>query len=380
MTVVLSGSTGSVGSYLLEALYHNKDVSHIICLNRISNAAEKHRQMGPKRGLSPLSLERVEFLKADLSEPQFGLEASVYERMLKSVTHVIHNQWPVNFNWTLSSFEPYIRGVRNLINFSFSSTHKSFLLFISSVSAVGSWNRHGNVPEEPIFDLSVASNMGYGQSKLISECLLDEAAAISGVRSACCRVGIVAGPVEKDLGMWNKHEYIPSIIISSAYLGTFPATFPSRDRIDWLPVDKLSNILIEILVSSCTTAPQDYSRRAGTQMYHVVNPNATSWTSLVPSILGLCTKGMEMNTVPFEEWTEVLSQSAEEVIDAERNPAVKLLDFYRAAAKAGKGSRMLTSLKAEEASRTLQDVEAVNQEWVRNWMTQWAREGLIDII
>lgn len=115
-------------------------------------------------------------------------------------------------------------------------------------------------------------------------------------------------------------------------------------------------------------------------MYHVVNPNATSWTSLVPSILGLCTKGMEMNTVPFEEWTEVLSQSAEEVIDAERNPAVKLLDFYRAAAKAGKGSRMLTSLKAEEASRTLQDVEAVNQEWVRNWMTQWAREGLIDII
>ena len=53
--------------------------------------------------------------------------------------------------------------------------------------------------------------MGYGQSKLIAECLLDKASEISGVRSAVCRVGIVAGPVEKELGMWNKHEYIPSV-------------------------------------------------------------------------------------------------------------------------------------------------------------------------
>lgn len=89
MTVVLSGSTGSVGSYLLEALYHNKHVSHIICLNRSSNAADKHHQTGRKRGLSPLSPDRVEFLKADLSKTQLGLDASVYERMLKTVTHVI---------------------------------------------------------------------------------------------------------------------------------------------------------------------------------------------------------------------------------------------------------------------------------------------------
>ena len=76
---------------------------------------------------------------------------------------------------------------------------------------MGAWKGHGNVPEEPIYNLNVASNIGYGQSKLISECLLDKAAEISGVRSAYCRVGIVAGPVEKRLGMWNRHEYIPSV-------------------------------------------------------------------------------------------------------------------------------------------------------------------------
>lgn len=122
----------------------------------------------------------------------------------------------MNFNWVLSSFEPYIQGVRNLIDFSLSSVYRPFLLFVSSVSAVGNWKGRKPVPEEPIYDLSVASKMGYGQSKLISECLLDKAGEISGVNSACCRVGIVAGPVEKRIGVWNRQEYIPSVGSNSA--------------------------------------------------------------------------------------------------------------------------------------------------------------------
>lgn len=132
------------------------------------------------------------------------------------------NQWPVNFNWVLSSFEPHIRGVRNLVDFSLSSLHKPFLLFVSSVSAVGGWKGRTPVPEKPIYDLSVAGEMGYGQSKLISELLLDQAAKIAGVRSACCRVGVVAGPVERMAGAWNRHEYIPSVSIVSQLLLFFP--------------------------------------------------------------------------------------------------------------------------------------------------------------
>ena len=120
-------------------------------------------------------------------------------------------QWPVNFNWTLSSFEPSIAGVRNLAILAANSAFNAFVLFISSVASVGGWKGSEEIPETPIQDLTVAANMGYGQSKLIAECLLDKASEISGVRSAICRVGIVAGPVEQELGMWNKSEYIPSV-------------------------------------------------------------------------------------------------------------------------------------------------------------------------
>lgn len=89
MTVLLTGSTGSLGSYLLEALYHDRNVLHIVCLNRSATAAERHQQTGSKRGLSPIDPERVEFLKADLSKPQLGLDHAVYERLQTTVTHVI---------------------------------------------------------------------------------------------------------------------------------------------------------------------------------------------------------------------------------------------------------------------------------------------------
>lgn len=82
---------------------------------------------------------------------------------------------------------------------------------MSSIAAVGGWNGPSSVPEAPIEDLTAAAPTGYGQSKLVAESLLNKAAKISGVRSACCRVGIVAGPIEQQLGMWNKHEYVPSV-------------------------------------------------------------------------------------------------------------------------------------------------------------------------
>lgn len=123
----------------------------------------------------------------------------------------------MNFNWALASFRPYILGVRHLVDFSIASSFRAFILFISSVSSVGSWTGEGSVPEQPMQDLSMASEMGYGQSKLISEKILDEAARVSGVRSAVCRVGIIAGPVEKS-GVWSKHEYVPSVSRAGIYV------------------------------------------------------------------------------------------------------------------------------------------------------------------
>lgn len=231
MTVILTGSTGSLGSYLLNALCRAENVARVICLNRSVDAAKKQAILAQQRGIGPIDEARVEFLQADLSLPELGLQSPIYTRLLQSTTHIIRkhsllkqfysdkatdNQWPVNFNWPLSAFEPFLRGVRNLVDFSHASSHHAFIMFISSVSAVGAWKGPGPPPERPTYDLSAAGNLGYGQSKMLAECLLDQAAEKSGVQSACCRVSVVAGPVEQTLGAWNQHEYIPAVSVPPA--------------------------------------------------------------------------------------------------------------------------------------------------------------------
>ncbi|OTB03015.1 hypothetical protein M426DRAFT_74313 [Hypoxylon sp. CI-4A] len=371
-TVLLTGSTGSLGSYLLDTLCNDPNVSRIICLNRSSNAAEKHRQTGPDRGLSSLDDEKVEFVKADLSKDHFGLPVPLYERLTQTVTHVIHNQWPVNFNWQLPSFEPHVRGIRHLVDFSLESAHDAFIMFISSVSAVGSWNDVGPVPEQPFPELDMASKAGYGQSKLLAESILGKAATVSGVRSAICRVGIIAGPVEQELGLWNKHEYIPSIILSSAHIGAFPATFPSRDCIDWLPVDKLSVALLEILATSSAGNAAEPS-----QVFHVVNPHTVSWsTTFANDVFDAYPRDTPVKPVTFDEWVDILSEHSKEaagtgVVDVDRNPAIRLVDFYADVAKSNKAARTFVTERSKKASKTLREMPPVNRQWVDNWMTQW---------
>lgn len=89
ITVLLTGSTGSLGSYILDALYRDKNVARVICLNRSSSAEERHLQNSVQRGLTSISGARVNFIKADLSLPRMGIEDIQYSQLLNIVTHII---------------------------------------------------------------------------------------------------------------------------------------------------------------------------------------------------------------------------------------------------------------------------------------------------
>ncbi|KAI1296444.1 acetyl-CoA synthetase-like protein [Xylaria venustula] len=367
MTVLLTGSTGSLGSYLLDTLYHAPGVQKIIFLNRSVDAESKQSSAARARGLySSWDPQHVAFLHADLSAPFLGIASTEYQTLVDDVTHVVHNQWPVNFHWRITSFDTVVRGVRNLVDLCLGSTRNAVLLFVSSVSAVGAWQGPGPVPEDPVTDLSCAT-MGYGQAKLVSECLLNEAAAASGLRAAVCRVGIVAGPVEREQGMWNRQEYIPALINSSVHLECFPTSFPSRDHVDWLPVDKVARVLLETLESATFTL--ETSEKGSLPVYHVANPHAMSWSNIIPWVVDR----LRLQPVSFEQWLDKLENCRDSLEDVDKNPAIKLVDFYRTAGRASVPRRMMT-WRAAQASKTLREVDAANEEWMNTWLDQW---GLI---
>lgn len=355
-TVLVTGTTGSLGSYLLDLLEQEPRVDRIICLNR-STGGGKDRQIegNVKRGLNT-SLSKAEFYQADLSQPDFGL--SNYDELLQSTDRIVHNAWSVNFNFAISAFLPQIEGVKNLIDFAAKCTKNVHISFMSSIGTTDQWTEDCPIPEEQLTDLSLPS-MGYGQSKLISSILLHD----SPVPSAVIRVGQIAGP-KGTLGEWNKQEWLPTIIESSCKLGVLPASLGTMQSIDWVPVEDVARSILDI--SGCT------SDNISEGYFNLVNPRVASWSDLALTVQSFyAERGRQLELVSLDEWIGAVESGVE-------TNALKLLDTYRnlsAGVKAGgKGMRFETQ-HIQQASETMRELGPVTPELMRRWCQQWVNDA-----
>ncbi|RYP62963.1 hypothetical protein DL769_007102 [Monosporascus sp. CRB-8-3] len=377
-TVILTGSTGSIGSYLLDSLLRQKDVEKIYCLNRSLDGRKKQTESSSFRGLTTdWPPEKVEFLHADLWKPRFGLSREEYAELKEHTTHVIHNQWPVNFNWALDSFEPHIKGVRRLVDFCLGSNRSASLFFISTTGTVSHLRTDGMVIEAPNHVLTTEVS-GYNSSKQVSELIIEDAVVNSGLHASICRLGQIAGPVRSTKGMWGKQEWLPTIIETSKFLGLLPSTLGSMDRIDWVPVDVLADVIVEL---AGTDKPQvhEVERSPSTvQVYHAVNPMDVDWGTLVPTVL--LHLGASTRIVSWDDWVDALrhSQQSASLADLKQNPGLKLLDFFESLRVDGDDTSRCLALDvglSTDKSRTLTTLEPVNEEWIGLWLKQWGIES-----
>ncbi len=376
-TVFLTGSTGNLGSYVLDATLSRDDVDEVICLNRSEDAAERQLKRNAEKGLCIELGPRVRFMHADLSRRQFGLNQLDYDYILSKVTVIFHNQWPVNFNLPLSAFEPQLQGVVNLIKFAVRAACRPKFFFVSSIAAVNNWRRQihlerpaYDIPERHFTDLSLASN-GYGQSKAITSDLLYYASSQCGLRGAIVRLGQVAGPVKRNSGAWNTNEWLPSLVRTSHTLGAVPGTIPLLNKVDWIPVNNAARILVELALDT-PTGKADPQRR-NLALFNVANPNIVPWATLVPA-LQACTEDPP-KIIPFPEWLHLLESSAPAQWDmvAATLPALKLLDFFQGLEKGQRSSAQQTLMQTEmtrKSSPRLAIVGAVDKFIIANWLEQ----------
>ncbi|EON98455.1 putative l-aminoadipate-semialdehyde dehydrogenase protein [Phaeoacremonium minimum UCRPA7] len=358
-TVIITGSTGALGSYLLDLLISSDKIEKIICLNRAQDGGRTQQIQACAERRLTTDFTKCEFFHADLLRPDLGLGAADYDRISNAVDRIIHNAWPVNFNMPLSSFEPSIRGVRHLVDLSINAPQQVPIVFISSISTVDGWT-DGNVPELSVQDLGVAA-MGYGQSKHVSSLILDEAANVSGVSAASIRVGQIAGP-RGQAGAWNKQEWFPSIIASSLHLGAIPTDLGRLSTVDWVPIEDVAQMVVEV-------SQQRNEDISG--YFHCVNPAMTTWEELVPAVKSFYGSRITQ-LVTFKEWVELLKKSAGVTKDIQRNPGIKLLDSYEAQANAAGIKQVLLDMERTKRHVTgARELDAITPELVQNWCRQW---------
>lgn len=401
--VILTGSSGSLGSFMLDSLLLDTSVSHVYCLNRAQNSEAIQRERSAQRGLSTelFNPDKVTFLSANLGLEGLGLSHEQFNKLRSSVTCIIHNAWPVNFNLALEAFDQPLKSVVNLTALAATSTHRASMFFISSIGSVmglAAKLSHGELVPEKIFDDPLAGlDMAYGQSKYIGERLIDYASHAYGVRASAVRVGQIAGPAFTN-GIWSRQEWVPSLVISSVHIGSLPETLSSiapggkeSKEIDWVPVDLLAKGLIELALGDTHPGVRGVSAK----VFHPLNPRPVTWSSLLPSILHQINERSstygssadKVKIVSLGHWIKLLRQSGKELeaddasIDAllKINPGVKLLSFYEEMAAGGDEGEVrmggkLSITNAGEGSETLRNLDGVNPEWMGKWVEGWLRE------
>lgn len=402
VNVLLTGSTGTVGTQLLRALLDRRGIGRIFCLNRRDDGGKRTQiSRSFMAGLPITDLDnnqKVTFLKAELHQPRLGLDAATYEMLQSEVSLIIHNAWPVNFNMSLSAFRPQFAGLVNLLALSASSCTARFV-FISSVAAVEGYNKPGPPPEEIIDDLKVAAPIGYGRAKLLSELLVDHAARKLDhhISTTVIRVGQVAGTVRRP-GLWKKDEWFPSMVLSSLFLCRIPDNLgPMFNNVDFVPVDLLADVLVDLAITTtnkrvATTTTATATTATATTVFNVRNPKIVSWKTLLPAVTAAAIEPLQivspatwlanLRTSPSDEqmWEGRMDDDEDTRVG---NPALKLLDFFEelwrpptaaAAAndeKAAAHQQNMAVDRALAASPSLRKIGPVSLEWMRKWAREW---------
>ena len=363
LSVVVTGTTGSIGTYLLVALLKDPKVASVYCLNRSDDALQRQNKAFEAVGAAQfVGSKKLLFIRTELHHEQLGLGRERWNELVDQTDAVIHNAWKVDFNHQLRSFEDQIAGTRRLVDLCERSHKRAHLMFVSSVSSVGNWSAvhpsRESIPESPSEQYAEAQLQGYGESKHVAERVLQSAARTCKLPVSVLRLGQIAGPTESP-GIWNTREWLPSLVRTSKEIGLIPNQLPD---VDWIPVDAVADILVDILHAS----PSD-----SLQVMNIVNPQQSLWTSLIPTIREWY--GPEsIQPVPLSDW--IAAVRLVDLNDQDRvqaAPAAKILEFFEAIEAAGHFSPTYDTYNGIARSQTMAKLRPVSPEWMRTWLQQW---------
>jgi amino acid adenylation domain-containing protein/thioester reductase-like protein len=317
-TVLLTGATGFVGSFLLSELLHRTQ-ANVYCLVRASSSREgflrlKH-QMEQLNLWQPQMEGKITIVCGDLSLDRLGLSKPDYDELAETSDAIYHAGASVSF------FYPYrmlkavnVLGTEVILRLACHKKQKP----VHYVSTMGVF------PQASLFtpagdyewimkEEDVPSwhglEMGYSQSKWVAERLV-AAATSRGVPAAIYRPTIVYG--HGDTGEANSQDFLYRFIYSCGQLGCAP-------DIDWdlnlVPVDFVARGIVELSLDSASIG----------QVFHLVNEQPASMIDVVDCIVS---SGFPIKKILYGDWRTLLLATPDNALAAlargfpEENPHV----------------------------------------------------------
>ena len=373
LSLVLVGSTGSLGSQILGTLLKHSKVKAITCLNRNSSAEEMtHGILG---GLLTQSHVEVTFHTMSITEMSID-KLKDWRFIFNETDAVLYNAWTVDFNQPLAFFEPQLRSLATISAFLSSWQITPRLFFVSSLSSIsnpdtckGDYIISESVPDNS----SNAMSTGYVQSKHVVERVLDKAVQQMHAPITILRLGQIAGAIEEspfedksfansNIG-WNEKELFPLIMITSFRLSLWPSNLMA---VDWIPANRASQIIEELVLNDLS---RDLEGERPLYVYNIVNPTTVTWQKILSTVEEVL--DFKCPTIPLDQWIEELKHKDQALENAKNLPILKLLDYLEKLDEKDGVNKIIKTDNATKASRNMRELEPVNGYWLRQWFHRW---------
>jgi thioester reductase-like protein len=250
--VLLTGATGFLGSFLLEALLRLTDYE-IVTLVRAADAEHAATRVEAalrRTGLldEPLRQSfrrRVRALNGDLSLPQLGLSHEQWQQLDDSVSGIYHCGAEVDY------VKPYeqLRGVNGVATLALlrlaSSARPKVFHFVSTTFMFGFVGREVCLETDANADMA-GLNFGYSQTKWVAEQLVIDAVS-RGLSARIYRPSLVSASRE---GRYVRGDLTARIL---SYMIQHRLSVDSVNQFSLLPVDVCANNIVAL---SCLPEPQ----------------------------------------------------------------------------------------------------------------------------
>lgn len=382
-TVLLTGSTGALGTYILHQLLSDSAVDQVVVLIRQPGGLDRQIKAFIDRGVMPSknSLAKLTVLQGDVCERQFGLCESDWQELLSSVTSVVHCAWRLDFNLNLNSYEPYLAGVSNLIDL-VATSHKAAapnIVFTSSIDTIHRWTDATPAPEK-LLGAELAIGSGYGEAKWVADYMLSYAAKELGLSVTSIRISQLSG--SRINGCWNVSDWVPQVVRAGMAFGALPTAQPGT--LGWLPLDVAAEAVVRAAKSPSP----------GFRMLNIEHPRKVQWRDifdhLAESVEGVTNR--KIKAVTRAEWIEMLNaeERRQHGLAPEQRSALHIAQFLRdgwgekwerwggdtGGARDAMGMAHLDMVGMLEVFPDLASQARVEKEDVERWTRYWAKRGL----
>ncbi|EGC29819.1 hypothetical protein DICPUDRAFT_158551 [Dictyostelium purpureum] len=307
-SILLTGSNGFLGGYLLNYLVQMQSCSKVYCLIRNkSNSPNpvneiidnlKHHQLYDS--LTQQQLSKIIAITGDISKYRFGLSNEIYTILSNEVDIIINSAADLNLQSNYQESKPVnVNGVKELIKFSVSNETQKPIVHFSSFSVFFNQPLNGEeFDEDKILPRFESTSIGYMQTKVISERLLTYAEKSRGIPSLTIRLPDIWSNPETGIGHPNDVLHL-SIQVSSV-IGYYPNIY--KDLFT-TPITVLARNIINIIFNEKSWVNSNSNLNSNS----IYSLNGDSIE--IKTIYKVLEKYYNCEEIEFEKWQEIVSQS-----------------------------------------------------------------------